>query len=558
MADLTRARGIASSTDRSSRPEVCVSLALLFAFSAGASLRAQEWKRKEGREDIVDIVVAGKAEATVERVEKWFAAEPERTEPLFVLAAAHTALGELGAAVNYARRALAAGVPAERFFAGPAELVGRLVATPEFQRAVNGETPVLLHGPMVGSVTESSARFWVRTTREISVGVVLRAVNSASETGGGAAESVSAEVFTKAERDRTAVVTAGGLRPDTEYEYSLVLDGERQTVRHRLRTFPPAGRPARFAVAFGGGAAFTPEREYVFTTIAGRKPVAFLQLGDNVYIDEPESRVVQEYCYYRRQSSSAYRGLVASTSIAAIWDDHDFGDNDCWGGPEIETPPWKRDVWNTFRNNWNNPSYGGGRAQPGCYFDFEIGDVHFILLDCRYYRTAPNAPGPRSMLGAAQKKWLFDRLKSSRGTFKILTSSVPFSQGTKPGSKDTWDGYAEEREEIFSFIAENRVDGVVLVAADRHRSDAWRTERPSAYPLYEFMSSRLTNSHVHRVFPQSLFGYNEKCSFGMLAFDTTIDDPEVRYTIVDLDGRDIYSLTLRRSQLAVPEDSGAQ
>ena len=27
-------------------------------------------------------------------------------------------------------------------------------------------------------------------------------------------------------------------------------------------------------------------------------------------------------------------------------------------------PVWKRPVWRLYRENWNNPAYGGGREQP--------------------------------------------------------------------------------------------------------------------------------------------------------------------------------------------------
>jgi alkaline phosphatase D len=154
------------------------------------------------------------------------------------------------------------------------------------------------------------------------------------------------------------------------------------------------------------------------------------------------------------------------------------------------------------------------------------------------------------MLGPAQKRWLFGRLAASKATFKVLASPVPWAKGTKGGSKDTWDGFPEEREEIFSFLEKNRIDGVVLLSADRHRSDAWKIERPGGYPLYEFESSRLTNVHTHGAMRGSLFSYNKKCSFGLLTFDTTRPDPELTYEVVNIDNEVMHTLKLRRSQLS--------
>ena len=153
------------------------------------------------------------------------------------------------------------------------------------------------------------------------------------------------------------------------------------------------------------------------------------------------------------------------------------------------------------------------------------------------------------MLGDAQKKWLFRKLKSSKATFKVLASPVPWAFGAKPGSRDPWQGYKAEREEIFSFLEANEIDGVILISADRHRSDIWKIDRPNGYPLYEFESSKLTNIHTHKVMPGSLFGYNKKCSFGLLRFDTAIPDPQVTYKIINIDNEVIYTFSLNRSQL---------
>ena len=212
-------------------------------------------------------------------------------------------------------------------------------------------------------------------------------------------------------------------------------------------------------------------------------------------------------------------------------------------------------MWKVFRNNWNNPAYGGGEKQPGCWFDFSIADVDFFMLDGRYYRVKGRRQNVEvdnpSMLGRAQKQWLFEKLRNARGTFKVLASPVPWASGAKPGraGMDTWEGFKEERAEIFAFLARHKIDGVILISADRHRSDAWKIERASGYPLYEFESSRLTNIHTHGIMPGSLFGYNEKCSFGLLSFDTTASDPTVTYRIINIDNAVMHTLVLRKSQL---------
>jgi alkaline phosphatase D len=168
------------------------------------------------------------------------------------------------------------------------------------------------------------------------------------------------------------------------------------------------------------------------------------------------------------------------------------------------------------------------------------------MLDCRYYRTSPKLPpNERSMLGPVQKAWLKETLKNSNAKVRVIASSVPISQGVKPGSPDPWDGYAVEREEIFSFLESENIQSVLFIAADRHRSDIWRTDRPSGRSFYEFQSSRLTNLHTHAVMKGSIFGYRDEPSFGKLTFDTQSKPPLVTYSIVNINNETVFEWGLR-------------
>ena len=364
----------------------------------------------------------------------------------------------------------------------------------------------------------------------------------------------SAIARTSAGADYTVIVELQGLEPGATFHYDVTVDGESVLAPDypSFRTFPSRGAPAQFDIGFGGGAGYVTQNERMWDVIGSRDPLAFFFLGDNVYIDLPEHpNGVHYYTYYRRQSREEFRRLVASTAIYSSWDDHDSAMDDIWLGPYKDKPPWKLPLWRQYRENWVNPGYGTEES-PGAWFDFSIGDVDFFMLDGRFYRTNPYAE-PRTMLGPVQKQWLFDRVKQSTAMFKVLVSPVPWAFESKGDALDTWNGFREERTEIFDFLAENKIEGVFLLSADRHRSDAWRIERPNGYPLYEFESSRLTNQHMHAVMPGALFGYNEKQSFGLLSFDTTKPDPTVTYRIVSIDDEIKGDLTLKRSQLTHAE-----
>ncbi|MFH1739660.1 MAG: alkaline phosphatase D family protein [bacterium] len=497
---------------------------------------------KQQARDVIAKIVDGEMEASIDEFMSYLAKHPGDLESLYGLAIVYAQQSEIEKAMEFVNQALDGGLPFERFVAGPRNLLEPLVESAEFQELSKRYPLTLIHGPMLGCVTENSAKFWVRTADEAAVQVLVKNPQNMES----AIESKT--VKTKKGNDFTAVVSVSGIEPDTRYYYEILVDGVKEPRQWSFRTFPLSASKAKFHVGFGGGAGYTPKYERMWNTVASRNPLAFLFLGDNVYIDNPTRPAVQQYCYYRRHTRPEFRDFISARSVYAIWDDHDFTTNDGWGGPEIHDPSWKIPVWRLFCDNWNNPGYGGGEAQPGCWFSFSIADVDFFMLDGRYYRTDPKSE-TLSMLGPVQKAWLCEKLRLSKGTFKVLASPVPWSFGTKPGSLDTWEGYQDEREEIFSFIEKNRIEGVVLISADRHRSDAWKIERPNGYRLYEFESSKLTNIHTHKIMPGALFGYNDKCSFGFLSFDTTSPDPTVSFEIINIDNELIHKLTLKRSQL---------
>ncbi len=498
----------------------------------------------------VQQLAAGELDSAVELVNQETRRRRSPITPAerhFVLAMIACRRGDVATASHEARRAVELGLPVERLQAGPREVFAPLFSDEDFRAWVDARGERLLHGPLLGAVTDVSARFWVRTAAEESVEIeVVPSASSATSQS-----RVTARARTSQHADYTAVVEVSGLLPAASYQYSVLLDGEKMGPPAQFRTHPKRGAPARFSIGFGGGAGLTPKYERMWTTISGYALRAFFLLGDNVYIDDPTHEVTQRYCYYRRQSRPEWRRFAAGVSVHSIYDDHDFGLNDCIPGAAVDEPAWKRHVVDVFRENWNNPAYGGGTEKPGCWHDFYIGDVHFILLDGRYYRDLDAG----SMLGTTQKTWLFDTLERSKGTFKVLASPVPWSPGVKPRSRDTWDGYADEREEIFSFIERREIEGVVLMAADRHRSDLRRIRRPRSYDLYEVMSSRLTNVHTHGLVKNArgsefIMGYNEKCSFGLMQFDTTLDDPQLAYRIVTIEGEVVGSRVLQLSALS--------
>jgi len=499
---------------------------------------------RRGQRQMLDIIEGRTADAAKycrELLEK----DPQDLESLFNLAAAEAQMGNLEAAMTAVRQAVERGMPFDRFLVGPREILRPLTESQAFKEYAASRRIQLAHGPLLGSVTTHSARFWIRTIDEVPVQAVVSASADLSSP-------IRSEVRqTKADADYTAIVEVQGLQPATTYHYDLLIAGKPALAPERpsFRTYPTADAKVRFQVTFGGGSDYHPPNERMWDVIRSHKPDAFLGLGDNVYMDLPtKPNGFVEYTYYRRQSRPEFRRLVSTVPVYAIWDDHDSGMDDDWLGPYKDRPDWKMPLFRNFQQQWNNPAYGDPEW-PGCWHNFSIGPVEFFMLECRMYRTNPFEKHP-TMLGPVQKAWLKKRLKESTAKFKVIASSVPWTFNSKGGARDTWNGFREERKEIFDFLAENKINGVVLLSADRHRSEAWRNERPKGYPLYEFESSRLTNEHVHELVPGTLFGYNAKQSFGLLTFDLTSSDPLVTFQGVSIDDEIVGTVTVKLSGIS--------
>lgn len=499
---------------------------------------------RRGQRQMWDIV-RGRLDDAEEYCKKLIAEDAKDLESLFNLTVVHCRRGRVEEAIDTMKKALDAGLPFERFLAGPRDYLKPLTDSPVFKSMVKEQGVQLLHGPMVGTVTDRSARFWVRMADEVHV--EIQACSNKEFLGPVASGKASAS----AEKDYTAVIEVANLEPGKKYFYRVLIDGKeiKTSLRLKFETYPSKGTKGTYRFAFGGGAGYHPKNERMWDTILSKDLDALLLLGDNVYIDMPEEHgPFHDYTYYRRQSRPEFRRLISRTPTYAIWDDHDCAMDDLFFGPYRDKPPWKPSLLRGFQRNWVNPSYGDGEW-PGCWFQFSIGDIDLFLLDGRYYRTNPYSESP-TMLGPVQKKWLFDSLKRSKATFKVLASPVPWSFGAKD-QLDTWNGFKAEREEILSYIEDNKIGGVFLIAADRHRSDAWRIDREEGYPFYEFESSKLTNVPSHELMPEALFGYNEKCSFGLVEMNTAKEEPSVTYRIVTIDDEVKGELTVSLSDLSL-------
>jgi alkaline phosphatase D len=383
-------------------------------------------------------------------------------------------------------------------------------------------------GPMVGHTTSTTALVWARASSES--GVSVRYATDASMKDARESDPVSARMAS----DLTVHMAITDLKPDTRYFYELVSRGS-ASARHTFKTAPANG--AKFRVAFGSCAG--QPGQTVFRAVRATKADVLLMLGDNVYANASELTTLRSY-YRKSRADPDFAAVIADTPTWAIWDDHDFLGNDLDG-----TAPGKENALAAFREYWANGN-ASTTTQRGIWHRFTWGNVEFFMLDDRYHRNVNKG----SMLGPAQRRWLFDNLLQSTAMFKVIASGSTWNT-QKPG--DSWNEFPQERRALFRHIAAHNIAGVVLMAGDIHRGEVWRMKTEVPYPLYEFISSPLAMrvSDCAGENPERLGCYSGNM-FSTLDVDTVSTPARLRVEMHDEGGKVVFGREISVDEIGGP------
>jgi alkaline phosphatase D len=312
-----------------------------------------------------------------------------------------------------------------------------------------------------------------------------------------------------------------------------------------------------FRLAYGSCARHQLDAEQpVFRAIAAAEPDVFFWLGDNIYADSASDWVFAED-YRRQRSIASTLPLLRSTPQLAIWDDHDFGLNN-----SDVTNPAREASLSAFSNYWANPSAGLPDA-PGVFFRYAWGGVDFFMLDGRYYRTpnaSPDGPG-KTLLGPRQSEWLRESLLASRAPFKVIACGSGWSSEDGP-TGDAWSAFLTERNALFDFIRDERIEGVFLISGDTHFGEVNCIPRSDqgGYDLYDFVSSPLaqgTGTSFLDGEPEvrSRLPYFRTVNFGLLDFAWK-PEPTVTFSLRDVRGDPALApVTLTASDLRIGTSS---
>ncbi|MDN5215833.1 alkaline phosphatase D family protein [Fulvivirgaceae bacterium BMA12] len=317
-------------------------------------------------------------------------------------------------------------------------------------------------------------------------------------------------------------------------------------------------------------------------TIKNLAPDYFIGTGDNVYFDHPkESNFKRTLDAGKQPHPGRYGGKEVTDetgmrrkyheqfvqlrfrelfkNLGTYWekDDHDYRFNDA--DPYQESPISHELGIKNFREQV--PVVDPEDKEAKTYRTHRMGrDLQIWLLEGRDYRS-PNQQddGPdKTLLGAAQLKWLKETLLASDATFKLIISPTPIvgpDDAYKRDNHVNHAGFRHEGENLLLWLTENDFlkKNLYLICGDRHWQ--YHAQHPSGFE--EFSTGALVDNNARAgrlagdpdsTDPDGLIkqyyvqGTPESISGGFLSVtvDRNNDVPKALFTFYDETGEILY------------------
>jgi len=402
-------------------------------------------------------------------------------------------------------------------------------------------------GVSVGDVTADSAVIWSRADRESLMRVRLM---------GGPGTTDNRLIEANDNSDFTARALFNGLKPDTEYTYSvefLPKPGKRgdviksEKLKGSFRTAPQTGYSAPVKFVWGGDLAGQNvcrdiNRGFpVFKVLNQQRYDFFIGLGDMIYADAVcasigrfgNAQIEGDFTFsadlknfwahwaYNRDDPE-FRRFLKNTPYIAIWDDHevvnDFGPlHDTRNNPPYTPGEHLMPIGLKAFLDYN-PIIVPEETPNRLYRSIRWGKhAELFILDTRQYRDGnfvdDRADAPKTMLGREQVAWLKEKLARSDATWKIIISSVPMSipTGFPPeNGRDGWanfdqdTGFENELIDILRHIHDLGIKNNLWLTTDVHFAEGFSyipfADAPD-FEIHEFVSGPLNAG----LFPNEAF-----------------------------------------------------
>lgn len=380
------------------------------------------------------------------------------------------------------------------------------------------------HGPVVGAVTDSSARMYLRTTAPDQV-ITLHLSSDPLYR--------STQIYlgkTVAEKDNSVMLELDRLRPDTRYHYRVFVGAEQDTVDGQFRTFPAVGQQGDFT--FVTGSCQETENMKVFDVMPLHNPYFLMHTGDYTY---PDYQIAPDYSstwdgmtlsYRKRYDEKEMKYMLRSIPIDYVYDDNDYvggsGGRYCKNDMrsykqnghtvnEMMAPvfpaTWRRNTIKGYDELF--PHYPLPDTSEGIYHSFRFGNAEFFVIDRNSAKDRPNMDGftfnekrkrwewnpppGYALFGKKQMDWLKQALKASDADWKFIVSGVPLNGACEKliragvriqnmsmkgfygfhmawGFSQYWAGFPEERNDFMQFLQENGIKDVIVISGDTHHN----------------------------------------------------------------------------------------
>lgn len=264
-----------------------------------------------------------------------------------------------------------------------------------------------------------------------------------------------------------------------------------------------------------------------------------IHLGDYIYEGPGKESKVRSHVGAKLDSLISYRhrhaqyktdpalhAMHAAAPWLVTWDDHEFENNYANAVSEragILPADFLAQRARAYQAYYEHmplrrsalPSGPDMRLYRACRFGRL---AEFFVLDTRQYRDdQPCGDGlqapceavfdeNRSMLGAAQRDWLFRGLKQSQSQWNVLAQQVLMAKigrvldsGEMGYGMDVWNGYEADRRRVLNFLHEQRIANPVVITGDIHSHWAnevlLEPEQPeSAVAAPEFVCSGISST----------------------------------------------------------------
>lgn len=307
----------------------------------------------------------------------------------------------------------------------------------------------------------------------------------------------------------------------------------------------------------------------ILDSINKEQPDLFMFLGDNVYGDTENMESLAEK-YQKLGNKPRFQALRNQSEVIAIWDDHDYGENDA--GKEYPQKQASRKIMLDF---WKEPKDSPRRTrEDGIYtsYFYQQGDksIQVIMPDLRWNRDpltevgmvenlaqrklkdmgpySPSEDPKASMLGEKQWQWLEKELKKP-ASIKIIASSLQLLSDFT--GWESWANFPADRNRLLRFIKEQKINGVLIVSGDTHWGEISRLQDGLDYPLWEVTSSGLTQEWKG-VSPNKnrVDGFTYKANYGILDIDWQQADPLITFGLKNSAGEEVMQQQFTLSSIS--------